>query len=53
MDMRQLREDIYAWVFFFLHDRDFIEALRLKYRKEDIDKELAEITRMFEEYIKA
>jgi hypothetical protein len=30
-----------------------LEALRSRYTKESIDEELAEITRMFEEYIKA
>jgi hypothetical protein len=50
---QELRRDLWLWVHFCLHDKEFIEALHSRYTQETIDKELAEITRMFEEYIKA
>jgi hypothetical protein len=41
--LQELREAIYQWTFFFLHDRDFIASLRVKYSKEDVDKAIADI----------
>ena len=50
---QELRRDLWLWVHFCLHDADFIEALRSRYTQKAIDKGLVEITRMFEDYIKA
>ncbi len=52
-DGQELLRDIWYWLHFCLHDKDFLESLRSRYPQKAIDKELAETTCMFEEYIRA
>ena len=39
-----LRRDLWLWVHFCLHNKEFIEELRSRYTQEAIDKAIADIT---------
>ena len=50
-ELQELKRDLWLWVHFYLHDKEFIEALRSRYNQEDIDKAIADIEAWFTTYI--
>jgi len=44
--LRELRIDIYYWLDFVLHDRDFLEAMQTTYSKADIEAHIAAILKI-------
>jgi hypothetical protein len=49
----KLRVDIWLWLDFCLHDKDFQDALRSYYSQEVIDKEVAGMKHLLEAYGKS